>query len=152
MNVPQDFKEFIELLNKHGVEYLIVGGYALGYHSRPKFTQDIDFWVGRDESNAQKVMNVLDDFGFGQLDIRVEDLTSENKIIQLGNAPLRIDIIMSVTGLEFQSAFKNRVHAQYMGVTANFISLPDLITNKKSTGRQKDVEDLNWIERYSRKG
>jgi predicted nucleotidyltransferase len=151
MKIPQDFKEFIELLNKHRVEYLIVGGYALGYHSRPKFTQDIDFWIGRNQSNAQKVLTVLEEFGFGELDITIRDLISENKIIQLGNAPLRIDIITDVTGLDFKAAFKKRVSALYLGVTASFISLSDLITNKKSSSRQKDLEDLNWIERYVEK-
>jgi hypothetical protein len=138
-------------LNKHRVEYLIVGGYALGYHSRPKFTQDIDFWIGRNQSNAQKVLTVLEEFGFGELDITIRDLISENKIIQLGNAPLRIDIITDVTGLDFKAAFKKRVSALYLGVTASFISLSDLITNKKSSSRQKDLEDLNWIERYVEK-
>ena len=148
MKESQDFKEFIELLNKHDVRYLIVGGYALSYHSRPKFTQDIDFWIDIDRENAKKVLQVLDDFGFGNLGISIEDLMTAEKILQLGVEPLRIDLLTSVDGLHFDQAYKVKVRGNYFDVTADIISLDDLIKNKKASGRKKDLHDLDWIEQY----
>ena len=149
MQEYRDFKEFIELLNKHNVRYLIVGGYALGYHSRPKFTQDIDFWIKSDTTNAKKILNVLRDFGFAQLEITSDDLTEPGKIIQLGNAPLRIDLLTSIDGLQFKEAYQNRVTADYFGVQTFILSLDDLIKNKEVSGRKKDLQDIEWIKQYS---
>ena len=112
MQEYQDFKEFIELLNKHNVRYLIVGGYALGYHSRPKFTQDIDFWIAYDTTNAKKILSVLRDFGFAELEIILKDLTTPDKIIQLVNAPLRIDLLTRIHGLIFNETTQNREYAE----------------------------------------
>lgn len=151
MNLPEDFKEFIELLNAHKVNYLIVGGYAVGFHSRPKFTNDLDIWVDNSPENAGKVLNVLKVFGFEELDIRIEDLTSPDRVIQLGYAPLRIDIMMSVSGLNFNEAYQNRVKGKYLGVEAHFASIDDILQNKKSSGRTKDLEDINWIRKYHKK-
>ena len=149
MQESQDFKEFIELLNRHKVHYLIGGGYALSYHSRPKFTQDIDFWIGMGNENANKILTVLEDFGFADLDIAIEDLTSVNRIIQLGREPLRIDLLTSIDGLHFIEAYKKRVSVDYLGVPTFILSLADLIKNKKASGRKKDLQDLEWIEQYS---
>ena len=149
MELPEDFKEFIELLNVHQVKYLIIGGYAVGFHSRPKFTQDLDIWIENSQENAIRVLSVLKDFGFFELDITMEDLTNPDRIIQLGHVPLRIDIITSVNGLNFSDAFQKRAEGKYLGVNAKFISLKDLLKNKKSTGREKDLEDIRWIQRYS---
>lgn len=151
MNLPEDFREFIELLNAQKVKYLIVGGYAVGFHSRPKFTNDLDIWVDNSPENAEKVLNVLKVFGFEELDIRIEDLTSPDHVIQLGYAPLRIDIMMSVSGLNFNEAYQNRVKGKYLGVEAHFASIDDILQNKKSSGRTKDLEDINWIRKYHKK-
>lgn len=148
MELPNDFKEFIELLNEHNVQYLIVGGYAVGFHSRPKFTHDIDFWIKNTSENAALIVKVLNDFGFENLDITIEDLKSPNKIIQLGNEPMRIDLMTSVSGLNFNSSFKNKVVAKYFDVNANFINIKDLIQNKRESGRKKDLFDIEWIEQY----
>lgn len=150
MKLPEDFKEFIELLNVHQVKYLIVGGYAVGFHSRPKFTQDLDIWLEPSEQNAERVLKVLRDFGFGELEITVEDLTNPDRIIQLGYAPLRIDIITSLSGLDFSKAFQTKVEGQYLGVKAHFISIGDLIRNKEASGRKKDLDDIDWIKKYSK--
>lgn len=151
MEFPNDFKEFIELLNKHKVQYLIVGGFAVGFHSRPKFTNDIDFWINNTTDNASLIIKVLKDFGFGKLDITIEDLQSPNKIIQLGNEPMRIDLLTSVSGLNFNDAFKNKIVAKYFNVKTNFINMKDLIQNKTASGRKKDKFDIDWIEQYSKK-
>lgn len=150
MEIPNDFKEFIELLNKHSVQYLIVGGYAVGFHSRPKFTNDIDFWINNSLENAELILRVLKDFGFEKLDITIEDLISPNKIIQLGMEPMRIDIMTSVSGLEFNNSFKNKVVTNYLDTTAYFININDLIQNKRKSGRKKDLYDIDWIEQYKK--
>jgi len=149
MTIPQDFKEFIGLLKKHNVRYLIVGGYAVGFYSRPKYTEDIDIWVDCNESNAIKVLNVLREFGFGELDISVEDLSNPNMVFQLGYAPLRIDIMTGVSGLNFKESLSKSLSTKYFGIDVNIISLEDLIKNKKESGRKKDLYDIDWLEQYS---
>ncbi len=151
MKKSEDFKEFIKLLNEHECRYLIVGGYALSFHSKPKFTKDIDFWIDPQPDNAKKIIKVLSDFGFSQLDITIDDLTDPNKVIQLGKEPLRIDLLTSIDGLTFEMAYENRVIGNYFDIKANIISQEDLILNKKSSGRKKDLFDLSWIEQYGRK-
>jgi predicted nucleotidyltransferase len=150
MKESKDFKEFIELLNKNECRYLIVGGYAISFHSRPRYTEDIDFWIDSQLDNARKIITVLHEFGFGQLDITPEDLNKPDQIIQLGYAPLRIDLLTSVDGLIFDNAYKKRVKFKYSGVEATIISRDDLILNKKSSGRKKDLSDLDWIEQYAK--
>ena len=151
MRESEDFKEFIELLSKNECRYLIVGGYALSFHSRPKYTEDIDIWIDSHPDNAHKVIKALQEFGFGELDIKIEDLTKPDQIIQLGYASLRIDLLTTVDGLIFENAYNNRIIFKYGGIDASMISLNDLIINKKSSGRKKDLFDLDWIEQYSSK-
>lgn len=151
MKLPEDFKEFIELLNAHQVKYLIVGGYAVGFHSRPKFTQDIDFWIDKREHNARKVLSVLKDFGFGDLNVKISDLTNPDMVIQLGYAPLRIDIITDLSGLNFSEAYARKVKGNYLGIDTYFISIEELIKNKEIAGRDKDLLDIKWIKQYSSK-
>ena len=151
MNIPQDFKEFLELLNANNVHYLIVGGYAVSYYSRPKFTNDIDVWLENSENNAEKTLKVLKEFGFGDLDISKTDLLNPNRIIQLGYAPIRIDLLMGIKEIKFAEAYPSRTQGEYLGIKADFISLKDLIKNKKACGREKDLQDLKWIKKYSKK-
>ncbi len=148
MNLSQDFKEFIELLNGQEVKYLIIGGYAVGFHSRPKFTNDIDIWIENSLINAKKVLRVLEDFGFSSLDIQIEDLIDPDKVIQLGYAPVRIDIITGLSGLDFAKAYDEKIAGNYLGVNTYFISKKHLIKSKKKAGRKKDIDDIDWINRY----
>lgn len=147
----QDFREFLELLNKNRVKYLIVGGYALAYHSKPRFTGDIDIWIETNEENAEKVLNVLNEFGFGELDITKGDFMNLGQILQLGFAPNRIDIITSIDGVDFQDAWENRIEGNFgsHGIKVFFISRADFIKNKRSTGRKKDSNDIDWIKEFS---
>ncbi|HNR69618.1 MAG TPA: nucleotidyltransferase [bacterium] len=148
MNIPNDFKEFIELLNAEQVRYLIVGGYAVGFHSRPKFTNDMDIWIDHSSENAQKMIAVLQSFGFAGLDLSAEDFSDPDKVIQLGVAPIRIDLITGL-GIDFDSAFQQRIEGRYFGVKANFVSREHLIELKKQAGRKKDLDDIDWIHTYS---
>jgi hypothetical protein len=142
MELNQDFKEFIELLNLNKVEYLVVGGYAVGFHGHPRYTGDIDFWIALSKENALKVIKCLREFGFGSLSIDVEDFMKDDLILQLGYEPNRIDILTSVTGLNFDDCYKEKVQAQFDDITVNFIDLRNLKINKSATGRAKDLGDL----------
>ena len=143
----QDFKEFIELLNAHEVKYLVVGGYAVVFHGHPRYTGDIDFWIWMDEGNAQKVVNVLKAFGFGSLGAVVEDFTDPNNVMQLGYPPARIDLLTTVSGLyDFEACFENRIETLIDDIKINFIGYEDLITNKKASGRPKDLGDIEGLQ------
>ena len=138
----QDFKEFIELLNKNKIEYLVVGGYAVGIHGYPRYTGDIDIWIKISNEIADKMVTVLDEFGFGGYEIKREDFLNSNNVIQLGYPPLRIDIIMSIDGVNFEESYSKRVEKVIDGMPINFIGFEELIKNKRASGRDKDIIDL----------
>lgn len=142
MDLSQDFKEFIQLLNAHKVEYLVVGGYAVAIHGFPRTTGDIDFWIKPNYENSERMVNALTDFGFGSLDISTDDFLKEDHVVQLGFPPNRIDIMTSVTGLNFDESWKEKKEIVFEGEKINFISLHHLRINKKQTGRDKDNLDL----------
>ena len=141
----EDFKEFAELLLSNQVNYLIVGGYALAAYGHPRYTGDLDFWVGTDSVNATKVLKALGEFGFGSLGIGLDDLTMPNRVIQMGFPPRRIDLLTSIDGVEFAPCFERRMSALVDGLTLQFISLDDFKINKRSTGRHKDLADLDAL-------
>lgn len=145
----EDFKEFVALLNSNQVEYLIVGGYALAAYGHPRYTGDLDFWIGTDPVNAGHVLTALDQFGFGALGIRLEDLTTQDRVIQMGFPPRRIDLLTSIDGVAFAPAFARRVDVDVDGQCLSFISLDDFRTNKRTTGRHKDLADLDALEGFS---
>ena len=142
MELDQDFKEFIQLLNLNKVEYLVVGGYAVTAHGYPRYTGDIDFWIRPENENAKKVLKTLQDFGFGSLDISEEDFMKSDFVIQLGYPPTRIDILTGLTGLNFDECWKERKEFIFDDEKINFISLHHLRLNKRSTGRDQDNLDL----------
>jgi hypothetical protein len=135
----------LELFNAHNVEYIIVGGYALAFHGSPRYTGDIDFYIKPDRENAQRVLKALDEFGFGSVGIESSDLEYENKVIQLGVPPVRIDIITSISGVKWEDAFLTRVKGQYGELSVYYIGLDQFIKNKKSIGRKKDMADLEAL-------
>jgi predicted nucleotidyltransferase len=144
IQLPPDFKEFLRLLNSHEVDYLLIGGYAVNYYGYARATVDMDFWIGIGPSNAAKVASVLREFGFSQA---TADLFAEpGKVVRMGVPPLRIEVLTSVSGLEFPTAFRNRVIAEIDGMPVNLISLPDLKTNKKACGRHRDLADLEQLD------
>ena len=145
MEIQTDFKELLELLNVHNVEYMIVGGYALAFHGAPRYTGDIDLFIKPDKENAQRIMRTLDEYGFGSVGIELSDLEYENKVIQLGVPPVRIDIITSISGVKCEDAFSSKVKGQYGDVPVYYIGLDQFIKNKKSIGRKKDMADLEAL-------
>lgn len=150
MKVSKDFKEFIELLNKNNVNYLLVGGYAVGYHSRPRYTEDIDIWIQPSLENAKKIIHVLNKFGFTGVSVSIEELIQPEKIIQLGLPPQRIDILTSIDGVNFNDAWERRIVDSFGDIPVFIISLKDLIKNKSSSGRTKDLQDIEWIKMYGK--
>lgn len=146
MELNPDFKEFIELLNLNKVEYIVVGGYAVGFHGHPRYTGDIDFWIAISKENALKVIKVLNEFGFGHLSIQIEDLMNDDLIILLGYEPNRIDLLTSVTGLNFDEYYGQRIIANFDEIFVNFIDIRNLRKNKAATGRAKDLGDLENLK------
>lgn len=144
--INKDFKEFIELLNKNDVKYLVVGGYALAFHGYPRYTKDIDFWIWIDKKNANNILKTLQDFGFSSLDLSEEDFLTPGYVVQLGQPPSRIDLLTSVTGLEFEDCYASRMHVDIKGVKVDFIDLESFKKNKKAVGRYQDLADLENLE------
>jgi len=147
MTFEQDFIDFIELLNQHRVEYLVIGAHALAFHGRPRHTGDLDIWIKPDDENAKKMVEVLKDFGFGSLGLGKKDFLKENYVTQLGYPPLRIDILNSVSGVEFDEAYENKVEGLVDDLTINFINVTEFIKNKEASGRKKDLGDIESLKK-----
>jgi hypothetical protein len=141
-----DFKEFIRLLNKNDVRYLVIGGYAVALHGYPRYTKDLDIWIDRNPKNAEKIMLALEEFGFGSLDLKATDFLEPNQIIQLGYPPNRIDIITSASGIEFEACFESKLVLKINDLEILFIDLENLKKVKKSTGRLQDLADLEKLQ------
>ena len=145
LKLPTDLREFIELLNSHDAHYLIVGGYAVAYHGYPRTTGDIDFFVEVSEANAAKLEAVLIDFGFGSLGLTKQDFLQPGIIIQLGYPPNRIDLITAISGVAFDDAWQKRITDEVDGVRMVFVDRSTLLTNKASSGRPKDLADVDAL-------
>ena len=142
----RDFKELLLAFNAHNVEYLIVGAHALAAHGHVRATKDMDVWVRPEQSNAQKVLQALLDFGAPLRDLTSDDLSRKETIFQIGVPPLRIDIITDVDGVEFAEAWPDRVETSFGGVPTFVISRHHLITNKKTAARLQDLADVQQLE------
>lgn len=143
---PKDFKEFLQLLNSKEVEYLVIGGYAVGYHGYPRATGDMDVWISINEKNAIKMINALKEFGFKIPELKKEMFLKEEKIIRMGVPPMRLGIITTIDGVGFEKCFKNRVIADFGSFKVNFISKDDLLINKRASGRPKDLVDYSKLQ------
>ena len=145
IRLPSDFKEFLKLLNSHQVEYLLIGGYAVGYHGYPRATADMDVWVATHPENAEKLVAVLKEFGFGVPELSSELFLKENQIVRMGIPPMRIEILTTVSGVSFEECYAERTIDVLDGVEVSIISLKHLIVNKKASGRHKDLNDLEHL-------
>jgi Nucleotidyl transferase of unknown function (DUF2204) len=145
MAESQHYKELLQLLNESQVEYLIVGGFAVMKYGEPRYTKDLDVWVNNSRQNSVRVVDALRNFGapLEHDGIDAETFTDKQVVYQIGVAPVRIDILTGITGVEFTDAWKKRVAGTFFGVPVNFISLDDLTTNKQALGRSSDLKDLN---------
>jgi len=142
IRLPQDFKDFLKLLNEHNVRYLLIGGYAVGYHGYPRATADMDIWVAIQPDNAERIVAVLRIFGFDVPQLSTELFLKDNQIIRMGIPPVRLEITTSISGVEFKDCYQERVTAILDGVEVNLIGLEHLKINKKACGRHKDLNDL----------
>jgi hypothetical protein len=138
------YKELLQLLNEFDVEYLIVGGYAVMKYGEPRFTKDLDVWVHNSPQNSLRVVRALTKFGapLEQNGISAETFTGKHVVYQIGVAPVRIDILTEITGVEFIDAWRKKVAGMIFGVPVHFISLDDLMVNKQALGRSSDLKDL----------
>ena len=137
-----DFKEFLRLLNSHKVKYLLVGGYAVGYYGYPRATGDLDIWIEISESNSKKVSLVFRDFDLPDEMVPEDLFLKMNKVIRIGVPPVRLEMITSASGVDFNECYSHRKVVEIDGIPTNFISLEDLKKNKYAAGRHKDLEDI----------
>jgi hypothetical protein len=142
VHLPNDFQEFLKLLNAHQVEYLLIGGYAVGYHGYPRATADMDVWVAIHPKNAEKIVAALKEFGFDLPELSAELFLKENQIIRMGVPPVRIEVATTISGVGFDECYAERVVDVLDGVEVNLIDLKHLKVNKKAGGRYKDLNDL----------
>ncbi len=142
-----DFKEFLKLLNAHHVEYLLIGGYAVGFHGYPRATVDLDVWTGRSPDNAIRVLRALEAFGFDDVRLSEDLLLKADQILRMGVPPFRIEIATTISGVDFADCYTGRIDAVIDGIPVPVINLADLRRNKEAAGRYKDLDDLENLPR-----
>lgn len=146
INLEEDFLDFIALCNVYEVKYLIIGGYAVSIHGYPRSTKDMDVCIQLSEENAQKMIRVINDFGFGSLNLTKEDFLKSDFITQLGYEPLRIDILNDLDGVSFDDAWQNKKVVNIAGVPVNFIGYNELLKVKEKAGRPQDIADISKLK------
>jgi hypothetical protein len=132
-------------LNSNDVEYLVVGGYAVSYYGYPRSTGDMDVWVALHPDNIQRLIDVLSEFGFSRENLSTDVFLKKDQIIRMGMAPIRIEILTSISGVDFDECYRSRNVDTMDGVQMNLINLNDLKKNKKAAGRHKDLGDLESL-------
>ncbi|MDO9465528.1 MAG: hypothetical protein Q7J67_09570 [bacterium] len=140
-----DFKDFLKLLNSRCVDYLLVGGYAVGYYGYPRATGDMDVWIAVTPDSARKVRKIFCDFGMSASDISESFFLEKDKVIRMGYPPVRIEVITGASGVDFAECYSRREIVDIDGISVSFISIDDLKKNKKASGRHKDLEDLEHL-------
>jgi hypothetical protein len=145
IHLAPDFKEFFQLLNSHKVLYIVIGGYAVAYHGYPRATGDIDIWIANNPDNAKRTVQAIKDFGFADPDISEEIFLKEEQVIRMGVPPLRIELLTTISGVDFKSCYANRIDETIDEVKISFIDLEHLKQNKKASGRHIDLNDLEKL-------
>ena len=145
--LDKDLRELLALFNTTGVEFLVVGGHAVAFHGRPRLTDDLDLFVRPDLKNGERIVQALQTFGFGSLDLTPADFLADDRVIQLGRAPNRVDLLTRLYGVDFSDAWARRVAAHLDDAQVWIISREDLIRNKRETGRTQDLADAEFLER-----
>lgn len=150
-DIDEDFLDFIRLCKKHDVRYLIIGGFAVSVHGYPRYTKDLDVGIELSNENAERMLLVIEEFGFGVLGLKKEDFLQKDGIIQLGHEPLRIDILNDLDAVSFNDAWNNRKIVQYEGVDIDFVGYEELLKLKKKAGRPQDIADIKKLEKRNNK-
>ena len=141
-----DFKEILSTFNEHDVKYLVVGAHAVMKYAEPRYTKDLDIWIEASHENARRVFSSLKEFGAPLGDFTEEDFAGEG-FFQMGRPPVRIDILMSLDGINFNDAWPERKEGDFDGIPANFIGVDNLILNKSAAGRPQDLIDIESIQK-----
>ena len=145
-DLGSDFRDLLRVFIDREVRFLVVGGYAVAVHGRPRATGDLDVWIDCTDENAGLAFAALADFGAPMTDLTREDLATPGVVFQIGQPPLRIDVLTRLTGVGFESAWENRSHADFEGIQVPVIGRADLITNKRALGRARDLADVEDLE------
>lgn len=145
--VEKDYEELLRLFNRHRVRYCIVGAFAVAFYAVPRYTKDMDLFVEPNPVNAQKIVKALEEFGFSEVGLKAADFSQKGKTIQLGFEPVRVDLVTAIDGRQFDDVWKRRKKGTYGRQKVYFISLEDLIQNKRASGRAQDQADLKLLQR-----
>ena len=148
----QDFRDLLAEFNAYRVEYIIVGAHALAAHGRVRATKDLDVWIRPSPDNAQRAMVALTAFGAPLHELSESDLAAPGTIFQIGVAPIRIDVITSIDGVDFATAWSARLTVPFADQVVNVLSRDDLIRNKKTAAREQDLIDVKWLEHQPSNG
>jgi hypothetical protein len=146
MRLSNDLREFLELLNSRGVEYVIVGAHSLAFHGRPRYTGGLDILIRATSKNAAKIVDLLNEFGFAHSRFRESDFTEPNQVIELGRAPNRVGLLSSIRGVSTDEAFASKVSAELDGIPVFILGKDALIESKRAVGRPQDLADLDILE------
>jgi hypothetical protein len=146
MKLHKDLREFLELLNSHKVDFVLVGGHAVAFHGYPRYTGDIDFLVRPDVENGRRIVEVMEAFGFDETGIRAEDFIMPDRIIQLGYPPNRIDLITSISACSFDEVWESRVETALDNIPVFIIGKDTLVKNKQAANRIKDILDVEKLK------
>lgn len=144
-SLPADFSEFLRLLNAHTVRYLVIGGYAVGVHGHPRATADIDIWVPMDRQTATDIVTVLREFGFDTPQLTADLFLKPDQVVRLGTPPLRIELLTTISGVEFEECYPRGLITTLGGVEVRVIALEDLKRNKRASARHQDLADLDHL-------
>ncbi|KPL07831.1 hypothetical protein AMJ85_09320 [candidate division BRC1 bacterium SM23_51] len=145
MDVQPDFKELLASFNAHDVAYVIVGGYAVAFHGAPRLTGDMDIFVKPDLTNARRILDALEEFGFGSVGLQTKDFEAADNVVQFGVPPVRVDIMTSVTGVSWDEVYSGRAEGKYGDVLVSYIGREQLLANKRALGRKRDLADLEAL-------
>ncbi len=145
LELANDYKEFLRLLRAHEVEYLLIGGWAVGYHGHPRATYDLDVWIGISPANADRLVKALAEFGFDGTELSPNLFLQPDKIVRMGVEPVRIEIMTSISGVEFAECYSERLETVLNDIPVDLINLRDLKINKETSGRLKHLADLEQL-------
>ncbi len=151
IEAPRDFVEFLNLLIDHDVEFAVIGGFAVAVHGQPRATKDIDVWIRRSVANAERVAAAIRDFGFDLPSVTADSILAPDRIVRMGEEPVRIEVMADIEGADFETAADRLVTARIGGVEVPVIGLEDLIANKTAVGRLQDATDVEALRRFHRR-
>lgn len=146
MKLQKDLREFVALLVSRGVDFVVIGGHAVAFHGYPRLTDDIDLLLRPTRENAQRVLDAIAEFGFGSIELTVDDFVAPDQVIQLGRIPNRVDLLTHVYGVTIDEIWQTRVEADLDGLRVMMIGKAELIRTKRATGRTQDIADAEKLE------